>query len=454
MFLLWFGSLFGCGSCGNGSNVDQDKDGYTADVDCNDLSATINPGAEEICDFIDNDCDGLIDDEDEVGLSALGKIFLDADEDGFGDIHTVVAYCEAAPELEGYIPEGGDCDDSNPEINPLAQEVCDDVDNDCDELIDDDDPSLDIETTESFYLDLDEDGFGDIHNSVLSCDIPAGATDNSDDCNDDDPDIYPDAEEDCNDGIDNDCDGRIDAFDGICIANNPLTITLSLIGTQEGSEAGEAVSSAGDINFDRWNDMLIGAPGASYETGEAYLIVSNPTLRSGSLYEATHVFRGAETGSRAGSAVAGLGDTDNDSRSDILIGAEHTKLHETGIPDGAAHLFSGIQITAWKPRGLNEATIRINGREGERFGRNLSGVGDINGDGLHDYVVSAPGSSEHGTENHGVYVFYGGRDYSSSGDAPHQILLGETAAERHELTNVGDVNGDGFFDIFIGAYSL
>ena len=453
MTLMLLLSLFGCNGCGN-KIIDQDNDGYAADIDCNDHSETIHPAAEEICDYIDNDCDGLIDDEDDVGPSAHGKVFLDFDEDGFGDIKTVVGYCETPPELDGYIGEGGDCNDQDASINPLAQEVCDEVDNDCDELIDDLDPSLDQDTTVSFYLDEDGDGFGDPSNSVSGCALPEGARDNSDDCNDDNPDINPSVEEDCDDGIDNDCDYDIDGFDANCIANNPLQITLSLVGTQERSEAGYAVEAAGDVNYDLWDDMLIGAPGTSYETGEAYLIMSSPVLHSGSLYDATHVFRGAQTGSRAGNAVAGLGDTDNDSRGDILIAAEHTNLHDSGIPDGAVHLFSGLHIVAWKPRGLDEATIIINGREGERLGRSVSGVGDINGDGLNDYLVSAPGSSAHDTDNHGVYVFYGGRDYSSSLDAPHQIMVGRTSSERHELTEVGDVNGDGVADILIGASTL
>ena len=197
--------------------------------------------------------------------------------------------------------------------------------------------------------------------------------------------------------------------------------------------------------------MLIGAPEASYGTGEVYLTVSYPLFHSGSLYDSTHVFRGVQTASRAGNALAGLGDTNGNGRGDILIAAEHTDLHDTGVPNGAVYLFSGLDIVSWTPRGLNEATVLIQGRNGERFGREVSALGDINGDGLNDYIVSAPGSSAYETDNQGVYIFHGGEQYTSSADAAYQIRLGRTDSERHVLAEVGDINGDGVADILVGA---
>ena len=124
-------------------NQDWDQDGVKRRHDCDDRSSQIYPGAPEICDGIDNDCDGLVDEEDVLSLLVGQKVHRDSDGDGFGSEIDAIGYCQNRPNLEGYIDQGGDCDDTNPEIHPNATEVCDEMDNDCDAFIDDDDDSLD-----------------------------------------------------------------------------------------------------------------------------------------------------------------------------------------------------------------------------------------------------------------------------------------------------------------------
>ena len=183
-------------SAPDGDPDDADGDGYSTAVDCDDTDASINPSVAEECDGIDNNCDGAIDE----GL--LRSFYPDADVDGYGDEASMTEACERP---DGWIGRGGDCDDSDALINPEAEEVCDEVDNDCDGEIDGPDPT----GTFTFYADADGDGFGDAAVTVEACTMPAGYTSDTSDCDDADPLANPFGFEVC-DGVDNDCDGSID----------------------------------------------------------------------------------------------------------------------------------------------------------------------------------------------------------------------------------------------------
>ena len=112
-------------SAGNGIR-DADGDGFREDEDCDDRNGDVYPGAEELCNEIDDDCDEEID-EDAVDALAY---YTDADEDGFGDPNTAVLSC--AP-IEGAVLDGSDCLDTDEAVNPAGTEVCNDgLDNDCD----------------------------------------------------------------------------------------------------------------------------------------------------------------------------------------------------------------------------------------------------------------------------------------------------------------------------------
>jgi hypothetical protein len=152
-------------------------------VDCNDSNVAVNPAAAENCtDGLDNDCDGLIDAQDP---SAVGCPPVCTDSDG-----------------DGYAIEGGacgaiDCDDSDAAINPGAAEVCGDgVDNTCDGVIDEGCP------VEPVCTDNDGDTFA-----------MEGGECGAIDCDDTDAAVNPSALEDCTDGIDNNCNGLVDALD-------------------------------------------------------------------------------------------------------------------------------------------------------------------------------------------------------------------------------------------------
>ena len=131
--------------------IDNDADGYDSTEDCDDFDSAVFPGSTEICDGLDNNCDGDVDE----GVTI--DIYLDADEDGYGDDFAVTQACAV---LEGYSLTGGDCDDRNGQVSPGSVEICDGVDNDCNGAIDGDDAGLDTTSATTYYQDEDADGFG------------------------------------------------------------------------------------------------------------------------------------------------------------------------------------------------------------------------------------------------------------------------------------------------------
>jgi hypothetical protein len=201
-------------------------DGFVALAgDCRDDSATVNPGGREICDLVDNDCDGMIDDADaSLDMATTGTFYRDDDGDNYGVAGTTAKACVAPA---GFAKSSADCDDTRAEVNPGAAEVCDFLDNDCDSKIDMADSSFDMATASTFYRDVDGDQVG-AGAAMLACNKPSGYVTTNGDCNDGDNTSFPGGIEVC-DGADNDCDG---GTDGTAAQPNRCT---ALVGTYTGS---------------------------------------------------------------------------------------------------------------------------------------------------------------------------------------------------------------------------
>ena len=168
--------------------------GYVANsTDCNDADAAVHPGATEVCNGVDDNCDGSIDE----GVTTT--FYQDADGDGYGNLAMTTQACTAPA---GYVANSTDCNDADAAVHPGATEVCNGVDDNCD-------GSIDEGVTTTFYQDADGDGYGNLAMTTQACTAPAGYVANSTDCNDADAAVHPGATEVCN-GVDDNCNGTID----------------------------------------------------------------------------------------------------------------------------------------------------------------------------------------------------------------------------------------------------
>jgi hypothetical protein len=218
------------------STVDQDGDGSTADQDCDDEDPAVFPDASEECNGKDDDCDGSVDED--VGHTG----WSDADGDNWGTGDPIVS-CERDPELA---TRDGDCDDTDPDINPGERETCDGVDQDCDGRVD----------LEDSFSDEDGDGARGTPVEVDVCDPPAGLGSDQGDCDDGDATVFPGAFESCEDWVDSDCDGRISCMSFALEADDGRTCTVAwaqVFAHTWSSEFGPAVSPLVELD---WSDPV------------------------------------------------------------------------------------------------------------------------------------------------------------------------------------------------------
>jgi hypothetical protein len=363
--------------------------------------------------------------------------------------HLVLFVLEEDCDNDGHSPYGGDCSDMDPLIFPLAAEVCDMADNDCDGLTDE---------------DSDGDGY-DVCN----------------DCDDDNASINPDAPIDVCNGVDDDCDGSIDeaaipgnpdgdtatgaCFD--CDETDPL-INVSqpdtcnhidddcsgipddgfpkVVSTRfsmlpsglDDDELGTDVAAIGDVNADGIPDFVAGAPHADIGGSSSGSAVVFDGATGATVCVATP---GSQGYAQAGLSVAGVGDVNNDGTPDFAMGAPY---HDVSVVDqGMVYVINGDDCT------LIRELIDANGQGSDRLGWSVAGIGDLTGDGVGEIAGGAPRAFTSFNSDAGAVLVWNG----ATGAELLKLTGTHSGGNRvgTSVAGIGDVNADGVPDILAGA---
>jgi len=254
---------------------------------------------------------------------------------------------------------------------------------------------------------------------------------------------------------------------------NPQPTGWTITGNAAGDYLGYSLRTAGDINGDGYEDIIIGAYRKNNNQGAAYVIYGGPTVSLNNLDLSTtalnplttgFVITGNAAGDYLGQSVSAAGDINNDGYDDIIVGA-YGKNNFRGaayvIYGGPNSMRSNIALSSVALDPLTTGFVITGSSISSYFGQSVSTAGDLNNDGYDDIIV---GASLVNSARGAAYVIYGGPtsimsniDLSSTALNPLTtgfVITGNAAADYFgaSVHTAGDVNGDGYDDIIIGAY--
>jgi hypothetical protein len=427
--------------CDAWSDYDADRDGFDAvayaGADCDDAAAGTNPGEDEICDAAntDEDCDGAADDLDSAPTDPA-TWYQDTDGDGYGDEAATATWCDAPA---GWSTSDEDCDDTTADVSPGATETCGNgVDDDCDGTTNGCGPGGEQDLDANAML-LGESASGE---AGLGLDF-AGDVDS-----DGIVDVLVGASGDTRGGRGAGAAYLVlgDITDDVSLADADLIVT----GESGADAAGAEVDGVGDIDDDGIPDFVVGATGndaGATEAGAVY-ILSGAERGVLSLASVGVKLTGEARGDEAGAETLGLGDGDGDGRADVAFGVGDADAG--GVDAGVVYLFNGgFSVSA----SLGTADGELIGEDrGDEAGTLLALAGDLDGDGISDLLVGSPYDDDGGTDAGAVYVVYlpvsGTLDLSA---ADAKITGPRASSGLYTAAGPGDLDGDGLDDVAVGA---
>ncbi len=232
---------------------------------------------------------------------------------------------------------------------------------------------------------------------------------------------------------------------------------------------GRSVSSAGDVNGDSFDDVIVGAPSADSNgnsSGSSYVVFGRAfgfdAAMNLSALDGSNGFRldGEAAYDDSGRSVSSAGDVNGDGFDDVIVGARGANGNSSGSSYVVFGRASGFDAAMNLSVLDGSNGFRLDGEPSDYSGRSVSSAGDVNGDGFDDVIVGAPFSDSNGNDSGSSYVVFGkasGFDATmnlSSLDGSNGFRLnGGAKYDRsgHSVSSAGDVNGDGFDDVIVGA---